>query len=93
MLQGSPSSLFYWDEGAAVFCVKDRAHVSHLSKTSLRQILDPFLYAAACLQRVELFVKKVELSNAKSPPTLRAFFNAVALWLKVSGCNLYTVGC
>lgn len=81
MLQGFSSSLFYWEESAQSFRVKNGIYVVHLSQTSLRGILSQFLYGATCLKLVEIFLKKVEISSARSP-TLEAFANSVSVWLK-----------
>lgn len=83
MLQGFSSSLFYWDHGGRKFRIRDGLYLTHLSKRSLHENLDQFIYAATCLQLIESFVKKVEKS-VKSPPTLKAFANSVSMWLKVS---------
>ncbi|KAJ4967342.1 hypothetical protein NE237_019191 [Protea cynaroides] len=82
LLQGLSSSLFYWDDGGQIFCAKSEIYVTHLSQTSLRVILNQFIYGATCLQVVEIFIKKVERSSAGSPPTLKAFASSVSLWLK-----------
>ncbi|GAB2291372.1 hypothetical protein Dimus_025630 [Dionaea muscipula] len=81
ILQGSSSSLFYWDEIGKRFCIKSGIHVAHLSFSSLYEVVNQFLYAATCLRLVEVIVNKIELST-RSPPTLRAFGNSVSAWLK-----------
>ncbi|XP_042508368.1 gamma-tubulin complex component 5-like [Macadamia integrifolia] len=82
MLQGFSSSVFFWDDGGQNFCATKEIYVSHLSQTSLRAILNQFIYGATCFQLVEIFVKKVERSSTGSPPTLKAFANSVSSWLK-----------
>lgn len=82
MLQGFCSDLFYWDEAKQGFLVKDGIYASHLSQTSLKGILNIFLFAGTCLKRVEIFVTKVG-SSGKRTPTLSAFANSVYSWLKV----------
>ncbi|XP_010940138.3 uncharacterized protein [Elaeis guineensis] len=81
MLQGFCSSLFFWDIDRQRFCAKDGIYASHLSQTSLRGVLNQFLFAGTCLKQVELFVKKVEASHQRAP-TLKAFSNSVSSWLK-----------
>ncbi|XP_020589375.1 gamma-tubulin complex component 5-like [Phalaenopsis equestris] len=81
MLQGFCSHLFYWDEEGQKFLVKSGIFVCHLSQTSLRSILDKFLFCGTCLKKVELFVKKVKASRQRAP-TLEAFANSVHSWLK-----------
>ncbi|XP_058069305.1 uncharacterized protein LOC131218651 isoform X2 [Magnolia sinica] len=82
MLQGFSSPLFYWEDSEQRFHVKKGIYVPHLSQTSLIGILSQFVYSATCLHLVESFVKKVEISSVRSPPTLRAFANSVSIWLK-----------
>lgn len=82
MLQGLSSSLFYWDQGKKSFNAKSGIYVAHLSHTSLINILNQFMYAATCLQLVEIVVNKVEKSVRLPPPTLRAFSCSVSNWLK-----------
>ncbi|XP_043689924.1 gamma-tubulin complex component 5-like isoform X2 [Telopea speciosissima] len=82
MLQGFSSSVFFWDDGVQSFCVKNEIYVTHLSQTSLRVILNQFIYGATCFQLVEIFVRKVERSSVGSPPTLKAFASSVSSWLK-----------
>nr|CAD1841758.1 unnamed protein product [Ananas comosus var. bracteatus] len=81
MLQGFCSDLFYWDEAKQGFLVKDGIYASHLSQTSLKGILNIFLFAGTCLKRVEIFVTKVGSSGTRTP-TLSAFANSVYSWLK-----------
>jgi gamma-tubulin complex component 5 len=90
MLQGLSSSLFYWDQGKKSFNAKSGIYVAHLSHTSLVNILNQFMYAATCLQLVEIVVNKVEKSVRLPPPTLRAFSCSVSNWLKVcfAGLNI-----
>ncbi|XP_072987393.1 uncharacterized protein [Typha latifolia] len=80
MLQGFCTRFLYWDENMKVFLAKDGIYASHISQTSLKGILNLFLFAGTCLKRVELFVLKVESSGGKSP-TLSAFAYSVYLWL------------
>lgn len=82
MLQGLSSSLFYWDQREGSFNAKTGIYVAHLSHTSLVTILNQFMYAATCLQLVEIVVNKVETSVRLPPPTLRAFTCSVSAWLK-----------
>lgn len=89
MLQGFSSSLFYWDQNGKSFQVKSGLHVNHLSHTSLHAIVHQFMYAATCLQLVEVLVNKIEKSAKLPPPTLRAFACSVSSWLTVCfGFNL-----
>ncbi|BBG94974.1 Spc97 / Spc98 family of spindle pole body component, partial [Prunus dulcis] len=81
MLQGFSSSLFYWDQNGKSFQVKSGLHVNHLSHTSLHAIVHQFMYAATCLQLVEVLVNKIEKSAKLPPPTLRAFACSVSSWL------------
>jgi hypothetical protein len=82
MLQGFPSSLFYWDAKLQSFHAKQGIYVSHLSQTSLKRLLIPFLQSSSCLKRVEIFIAKVECIG-QIYPTLCAFANSVNSWLKV----------
>ncbi|XP_010248230.1 PREDICTED: gamma-tubulin complex component 5 [Nelumbo nucifera] len=82
MLQGFSGSLFYWDDSRRSFCAKNGIYVSHLSQTSLSGILNQFIYSSTCLQLVEAFIKKVEMSSFRSPPTLKAFASSVSAWHK-----------
>ncbi|GAA0157206.1 non-motor microtubule binding protein [Lithospermum erythrorhizon] len=82
-LQGFSSSLFGWDSKDERFTVKDGIYVTHLSQTSLRGVLDQFMYAATCLQLVENIVTKIENAAARAPPpTLRAFAFSISSWLR-----------
>ncbi|CAK9165067.1 unnamed protein product [Ilex paraguariensis] len=81
ILQGLSSSLFYWDNIGQRFCPISRIYVTHLSQTSLHLVLDQFLYAATCLQLVEIVCNKVETSARSPPPTLRAFVCSISAWL------------
>lgn len=83
ILQGYSSSLFHWDQNANSFEAKSGIYVSHLSHTSLHAIVNQFMYAATCLQLIEILVNKVEKSARLPPPTLRAFASCVCSWLKV----------
>ncbi|KAA8519662.1 hypothetical protein F0562_013893 [Nyssa sinensis] len=82
ILQGFSSSIFFWDHVGQSFCAKSGIYVTHLSQTSLHVILDQFMYAATCLQLVEIIVNKVETSVRLPPPTPRAFACSVAAWLR-----------
>ncbi|XP_078149160.1 uncharacterized protein LOC144544512 isoform X2 [Carex rostrata] len=81
MLQGFPSYLFYWDEELLCFHAKQGIYASHLSQTTLKRLLNPFLLAGTCLKRVEIFIEKVEYIGQRYP-TLCAFANSVHSWLK-----------
>lgn len=91
MLQGFASSHFLWDTTNQHFYVKNGVHVSHLSMSSLYNLLAPFTAAATSLRRVEIFVKKVADETAcswlkfrpQALPTLEAFANAVSMRLEV----------
>ena len=83
ILQGFSSSLFYWDCAGQSFQAKNGIYVTHLSLKSLHVILNQFMYAATCLQLVEIVINKVEKSVKPSPPTLRAFACSISSWLKV----------
>ncbi|XP_068656004.1 uncharacterized protein [Aristolochia californica] len=82
ILQGLSGPLFFWDPCVQSFLIKNGVYVSHLSQTSLYGILGQLVYAATCLQQVEIFVKKIEFSSICAPPTLKAFAHSVSLWLK-----------
>ncbi|KAL4340178.1 hypothetical protein GQ457_08G010700 [Hibiscus cannabinus] len=84
MLQGFSGSLFYWDQKGRRFCVRSGIYVPHLSQSSLGVILNQFMYAATCLELVQIAVSKVEsqLRSPPPPPTLRAFSSSVSSWLK-----------
>uniref|UniRef100_A0A2P2M756 Gamma-tubulin complex component n=3 Tax=Rhizophora mucronata TaxID=61149 RepID=A0A2P2M756_RHIMU len=82
MIQGFSGSLFYWDHAEQSFCVVGSGvYVTHLSRTSLSNLLHQFLYAATCLKLVEGLVSRVEKSGT-CVPTLRAFASLVSQWLK-----------
>lgn len=81
ILQGNSSSHFYWDKAEKQFHIKAGIHVAHLSFSSLYEIVNQFLYAATCLQLVEMVVNEIDLST-RSPPTLSAFVYSVSSWLK-----------
>ncbi|XP_021771134.1 gamma-tubulin complex component 5-like isoform X1 [Chenopodium quinoa] len=81
ILQGNSSPLFVWDDNQCRFYVKTGMYVSHLSQTSLHDVLHQFLYAATCLRLVELVVERIE-KEGKYFPTLRAFGSSVSSWLK-----------
>ncbi|VAI27644.1 unnamed protein product [Triticum turgidum subsp. durum] len=80
VLQGFDTHLLYWDKNVPAYCKKPGTYVSHLSRASLGSVLKPFLFAATCLKRVELFVGKVR-SCGRGTPTLSAFASAVDSWL------------
>ncbi|XVF24586.1 hypothetical protein REPUB_Repub13aG0140700 [Reevesia pubescens] len=82
MLQGFSGSWFYWDEKRRRFCVRSGIYLTHLSQSSLGVILNQFLYAATCLELVQITVSKVESRLRSPPPTLRAFASSVSSWLK-----------
>ncbi|KAK9274171.1 hypothetical protein L1049_018985 [Liquidambar formosana] len=82
ILQGTSSSLFYWDHVGQSFCAKSGIYLTHLSHTSLHVVLNQFMYAATCLKLVEIAINKVEVSMRLAPPTLRAFACSVSAWLK-----------
>ncbi|WRX12310.1 Gamma tubulin complex component [Theobroma cacao] len=82
MLQGFSGSLFSWDQKGRRFCVKNGIYVTHLSQLSLGAILNQFMYAATCLELVQIAVSKVETQLRSPPPTLRAFASSVSSWLK-----------
>lgn len=91
MLQGYSGSLFYWDVNVHSFQPKSGMYVNHLSHTSLDAILSHFMYAATCLQLIEILVNRVEKSKGSPPPTLRAFVSSVSSWLKVHWHSIYWV--
>lgn len=80
ILQGFSTSLFYWDRIGQCYRSKDGLYVTHLSQTSLRMVLDQFIYSATCLKMVEIRIEKMEDSS----PTLTAFARSVSAWLAVS---------
>ncbi|XWS08188.1 hypothetical protein CRYUN_Cryun41cG0058300 [Craigia yunnanensis] len=82
MLQGFSGSLFYWDEKQRRFCVRSGIYVTHLSQLCLGVILNQFLYAATCLELVQIAVSKVETQLRSPPPTLRAFASSASSWLE-----------
>ncbi|OMP08438.1 Spc97/Spc98 [Corchorus olitorius] len=82
MLQGFSGSLFHWDGKGRRFRATSGIYVTHLSQSSLGVILNQFLYAATCLELVQIAVSKVETLQLRSPPTLRAFASSVSSWLK-----------
>ncbi|XP_031495404.1 uncharacterized protein LOC116260984 isoform X2 [Nymphaea colorata] len=82
MLQGFSSPLFYWDDRAHTFHVKNDIHVAHLSLSSLSDILSRFIHAANCLQLVEEFVKHIRMYSQMYPPTMKAFTDSVFERLK-----------
>lgn len=90
MLQGFSGSLFSWDETGRRFCVRSGIYVPHLSHSSLAVILNQFMYAATCLELVQIAVSKVESQLTSPPPTLRAFASSVSSWLKVIICTSFS---
>ncbi|KAG6735890.1 hypothetical protein POTOM_061436 [Populus tomentosa] len=72
MMQGLSSSLFYWDQSGQCFCVANVGiYVTHLSHSTLHNLLSRFTYAATCLQLVHL---RLNLPHSYCAlPTLRAF--------------------
>ncbi|XP_021296605.1 gamma-tubulin complex component 5-like isoform X2 [Herrania umbratica] len=82
MLQGFSGSLFSWDRKGRRFCVRSGIYVTHLSQSSLGVMLNQFMYAATCLELVQIAVSKVETQLGSPPPTLRAFASSVSSWLK-----------
>ncbi|XP_047047924.1 gamma-tubulin complex component 5-like isoform X2 [Lolium rigidum] len=80
VLQGFETLLLCWDKNVPAYCEKAGTYVSHLSRASLGSVLKPFLFAATCLKRVELFVGRVR-SCGHGTPTLNAFASAVDSWL------------
>jgi hypothetical protein len=95
MLQGFASAHFPWDETTQWFSVIKGLLVSHLSMSSLYNLLTPFT-AGATSWRVDIFVKKVAVestgswlkSEPQSFPILDPFANAVAMRLEVGGNSL-----
>lgn len=83
MLQGLSSTIFYWDDEEKRFCSKTGIHLSHLSLKSLHSVLNRFMYAATCLELVEIVLAKVEKWTRTPPPTLRAFASSASAWLRV----------
>jgi hypothetical protein len=91
MLQGFASEHFLWDTVEQRFSIKNGTHVSHLSMSSLYNLLASFMDAATNLRRVEIFVKRVAYESTgswlkfrpRALPTLEAFANAVAMRLAV----------
>lgn len=98
ILQGTSSTLFEWDDLSYCFCAKVGIYVTHLSLTSLHDVLNQFLYDATCLRLIGIVVERIERSGG-SFPTLRAFASAASAWLKrlrdialnmeVKMCNSY----
>ncbi|CAN0892180.1 Gamma-tubulin complex component 5 (Fragment) [Linum grandiflorum] len=88
MLQGfslSAGSLFRWDSNARSFCVSHPGiYLTHLSRSSLHNLLQQFLYAATCLQLVEVSLEKLRSHQGGccKLPTLSAFVNSASSWLK-----------
>ena len=82
ILQGTSSALFEWDDLSYRFCAKVGIYVTHLSLTSLHDVLNQFLYDATCLRLIGIVIERIERSGG-SFPTLRAFASAASAWLKV----------
>lgn len=83
ILQGFSTSLFYWDRIGKGYRARMGLYVTHLSQTSLRMVLDQFMYSATCLKLVEITLGKIEEASARSPPpTLRAFACSASAWLR-----------
>ncbi|KAI5075340.1 hypothetical protein GOP47_0009416 [Adiantum capillus-veneris] len=87
MVQGHPSNSFAWDESSRIFLCKSGLHLSHLSGSSLRSLLNRFINAASSLRRIDSFVQRVRESSCSSgpshaSPTLQAFASAVSLKLQ-----------
>lgn len=80
VLQGFDTAFLYWNKNVPGYCEKAGMYVSHLSQTSLRSVLKPFLFAATCLKQVELFVGRVR-SCGQGTATLNAFASSVHSWL------------
>lgn len=82
MMQGLSSSLFYWDLVEHRFCVADvEVSVTHLSRTSLHNLLSQFTHAATCLQLVNARLN--HQMESRLPPTLMAFASVASHWLQV----------
>ncbi|WVZ91111.1 hypothetical protein U9M48_037325 [Paspalum notatum var. saurae] len=80
VLQGFETSWLYWDGNVPGYRQKAGIYVAHLSLTGLASLLSPFLFAATCLKRVELFVGNVRKCR-HGVPTLDAFASSVDSWL------------
>ncbi|WCJ25224.1 Spc97 / Spc98 family of spindle pole body (SBP) component [Euphorbia peplus] len=81
MFQGFSTSLFHWDNKGNTFRVAlNGVYVTHLSYSSLSNLLHHFLYAATCLQIVQIYVNRFKMES--SMPTLRAFASSVSHWLQ-----------
>jgi gamma-tubulin complex component 5 len=82
MMQGLSSSLFYWDQSGQCFCVANVGiYVTHLSHSTLHNLLSRFTYAATCLQLVHL---RLNLPHSYyALPTLRAFASVASHCLLV----------
>jgi hypothetical protein len=81
MLQGFASAHFPWDETTQWFSVIKGLLVSHLSMSSLYNLLTPFTVA---VESTGSWLK----SEPQSFPTLDPFANAVAMRLEVGGNSL-----
>lgn len=83
ILQGFSTSLFYWDAIGQGYRARNGLYVTHLSQTSLRMVLDQFIYSATCLKLVEVTLGLIEDTSAITPPpTLRAFASSASAWLR-----------
>ncbi|KAK9704927.1 hypothetical protein RND81_07G020800 [Saponaria officinalis] len=80
VLQGNSSQFFFWDEFQCRFYANVGVFVTHLSQTSLHEVLNQFLCAASCLRKVEVVVTRIEREGSVMP-TLRAFASSVSVWL------------
>lgn len=81
ILQGNSSALFIWDKSGHRFCAKVGIYVTHLSQTSLHDVLNQFMFTATCLRLVEDVLQRIERFG-RSLPTLMAFASSVSAWLK-----------
>ncbi|GAQ81443.1 Spc97 / Spc98 family of spindle pole body component [Klebsormidium nitens] len=86
LLQGTVQSAFC--SGAHRFQLIDGVHVTHLSPSSLRQLLAPFLVAASSLKHVQDWIAGVRAKTWQSfgderrqarGPTMEAFANALRI--------------
>eukprot|EP00250_Pteridium_aquilinum_P014873 c22252_g1_i2 orf=130-3138(+) len=89
MMQGHPSKSFFWEESTQIFSLKTGLHLSHLSRSSLSELLSRFINTASSLRRIDSFVKRVaRASHSTGPlhlqasPTLQAFASTVSLKLE-----------
>ncbi|CAI0471837.1 unnamed protein product [Linum tenue] len=85
MLQGLSlsGSLFRWDSNSRSYRVSQPGiYLTHLSRSSLHNLLHQFIYAATCLRLVELLLDKLRSVASTSMPTLSAFVSSASCWLK-----------